>query len=104
MCLLASASVDIQLRSYSLEELAGSNANYFHSRLQELLTAKDAAVRAAAITLLPKIADRKELYKILAGFTDDPDDIVTLTIDAMVRKYCDEKDQQRFRRLTGRKE
>lgn len=104
LCLLASASVDIQLRSYSLEELAGSNANYFHSRLQELLTAKDAAVRAAAITLLPKIADRKELYKILAGFTDDPDDIVTLTIDAMVRKYCDEKDQQRFRRLTGRKE
>lgn len=99
LCLLASDSVDLQLRSYTFGELMRRDLSPLQPLLKQLLADKDAGRRAIAVLLLPFAIPANQLPEALAEVNKDPSVIVRMTVEIVARNRCSAENHARFQQL-----
>ena len=103
LCLLASDSVDLRLRSFAFGELMKRDVSCLLPLLYQLLKDQDSGRRAVAALLLPHTLSPVELPEALAELAKDPDAVVRMSAEAVAKARCDAGNYARFRELTGKK-
>ena len=103
LCLLASDSVDLRLRSFAFGELMKRDVSCLLPLLHQLLRDQDSGRRAVAALLLPHTLSPVELPEALAELAKDPDAVVRMSAEAVAKARCDAGNYARFRELTDKK-
>ena len=103
LCLLASDSVDLRLRSFAFGELMKRDISCLLPLLPQLINDPDSGRRAVAALLLPHTLSPVELPEALAKLAKDPDAVVRMSAEAVAKARCDAGNYARFRELTDRK-
>lgn len=103
LCLLASDSVDIRLRSFSFGELMKRDVSVLMPLLDQLLKDPDSGRRAVAALLLPHLLSPVELPEALSILARDPDAVVRMSAEAVAKARCEGGNYAAFRRLTDQK-
>ena len=99
LCLLASDSVDLQLRSFTFGELMRRDLSPLLPLLKQLLADKDAGRRAVAILIIPFAIPANQLPDALAELNKDTSAIVRMTVDTVAKSRCSAENYARFQEL-----
>ena len=103
LCLLASDSVDLQLRSFAFAELTRRDLTPLLPLLRQLLNDNDAGRRAVAALMLPYAIPADKLSEALAELSKDESAIVKMTADNVAKTRCSAEDYAKFQTLLKRK-
>ena len=103
LCLLATDSVDLQLRSFVFGELMKRDLTPLIPMLWKLLTDKNSGRRAIAAVILPHALEASELPESLAELARDHAAVVRMTAEAVAKARCQGGYYARFRELADRK-
>lgn len=103
LCLLASDSVDLQLRSFAFAELTRRDLTPLLPLLRQLLNDNDAGRRATAALMLPYAIPAEKLSEALAELSKDESAIVKMTADNVAKTRCSAEDYAKFQTLLKRK-
>ncbi len=99
LCLLASDSVDLQLRSFTFGELMRRDLSPLLPLLKTLLADDDAGRRAAATLILPFAIPANQLPDALAEMYKDESAIVRMTVKNVAQNRCSAENHARFQQL-----
>ena len=103
LCLLASDSVDLQLRSFAFSELMRHDLSPLLPLLKQLVADDDAGRRAAAVLIIPFAIPANQLPDALAEMYKDDSAIVKMTVDAVAKRRCSVENHLRFQHLIRKK-
>ena len=99
LCLLASDSVDLQLRSFTFGELMRRDLTPLLPLLKSLLEDRDAGRRAVAVLMLPYAIPADKLPEALAEVSKDESAIVRMTADNVAKARCSAENYAIFQTL-----
>ena len=99
LCLLASDSVDLQLRSFVFGELMHRDLSPLLPLLKQLLADDDAGRRAVAVLILPFGIPAGKLPEALAEMNKDKSAVVRMTVEIVARNRCSADGYTRFKSL-----
>lgn len=88
LCLLASDSVDLQLRSFAVAELMRRDLTPLLPLLEQLIYDEDAGRRAIAVLLLPFAIPADKLPEALAEVARDESAIVRMSVENVAKVRC----------------
>lgn len=103
LCLLATDSVDLQLRSFVFAELMKRDLTPLLPMLKSLLHDQNSGRRAVAAIILPHALEASELPEALAKLAKDHAAVVKMTAEAVAKARCQGGYYARFRELADRK-
>ena len=103
LCLLATDSVDLQLRSFVFAELMKRDLTPLLPMLKSLLHDQNSGRRAVAAIILPHALEASELPDALAKLARDHAAVVRMTAEAVAKARCQGGYYARFRELADRK-
>ena len=103
LCLLASDSVDLQLRSFAFGELMRRDLSPLLPLLKQLLADKDAGRRSVAVLMIPFAIPVNQLPEALAEVNKDTSAIVRMTVDNVAKSRCSAENYARFQKLSKNK-
>ena len=103
LCLLATDSVDLQLRSFVFSELMRRDLSPLLPLLKQLIADEDAGRRAAAVLILPFAIPANQLPDALAEMYKDDSAIVKMTVDTVAKSRCSAGNHARFLQLIQKK-
>ena len=103
LCLLATDSVNLQLRSFVFAELMKRDLTPLLPMLQSLLHDQNSGRRAVAAIILPHALEASELPDALAKLAKDHAAVVRMTAEAVAKTRCQGGNYARFRELADRK-
>lgn len=103
LCLLASDSVDLQLRSFAFSELMRRDLSPLLPLLKQLIDDEDAGRRAAAVLILPFAIPANQLPDALAEMYKDDSAIVKMTTETVAKSRCSAENHDRFQKLIKKK-
>ncbi len=103
LCLLATDSVDLQLRSFVFGELMKRDLTPLLPMLKSLLHDQNSGRRAVAAIILPHALEASELPEALAKLAKDHAAVVKMTAEAVAKARCQGGYYARFRELADRK-
>lgn len=103
LCLLATDSVDIQLRSFAFGELLKRDVSVLQVLFKDLYSDHDSGRRAIAVLLLPGAVPPGELPEYLAHLARDRAAIVRMTAETIAKMRCSAEAYARFKALLDRK-
>ena len=102
LCLLATDSVDIQLRSFAFGELLKRDVSVLQVLFKDLYNDHDSGRRAIAVLLLPGAVPPGELPEYLAHLARDRAAIVRMTAETIAKMRCSAEAYSRFKALLNR--
>ncbi len=102
LSLLATDSVDLQLRTFAFSELMRQDCSVLLPVLQDLLLDPDAGRRAVAAVIMVFAVPPEELPEYLAKLANDSAAIVRMTAETVAKTRCSEQNYARFRKLVNK--